>query len=119
METKCKYCSGELIDTDLGGDHKECNNCGAKYWWRDDENTWRSQRNNKLTDKDCFEIMTRWGNEKILSMIKEMVAVSGEAKTADNIILTYEINGKSLPDEFKDFIKRGVAYMSNKSKAEN
>lgn len=72
-----------------------------------------------MTDRECFELMLKYGGEKSLIMIKEMIHTAGEEVCANTMVKTYtDAFGGKVSEEFKDFLRRGVAYVANQMQSD-
>jgi hypothetical protein len=69
-----------------------------------------------MTDKQAYEILLKYSDEKSLIMQKEMVRQIGVNETAKMIQKAY---GKKLPADFKKWMKQGLKYLSNEMSKPN
>lgn len=47
----CLYCDGKLVDVP-NCDKKNCSVCESHYWFRDDDNSWRNNKSEKLIKQE-------------------------------------------------------------------
>lgn len=70
-----------------------------------------------LTDREAFELMVKYGSEKSLSLINEMILVAGIETAINNIIKVYETKDPNTPEEMKQWIRQGVRFLHNKNQS--
>lgn len=64
-----------------------------------------------MTDKEAYELLVKYGGEKSISMIKEMIHVAGIDKAIENTVWAYEKNHKKVDQDFKDWIRQAFNYL--------
>lgn len=66
-----------------------------------------------MTDREAFELVVKWGGEKSVLMIKEMIQVAGVETAANNIMKVYWQEGVILTEDYKDWIRQSVNYIAS------
>lgn len=64
-----------------------------------------------MTDKEAYELLVKYGGEKSIVMIKEMIHVAGVEKALENTIWAYERQYKKVNQDFKDWMRQAFNYL--------
>jgi hypothetical protein len=62
-----------------------------------------------MTDREAYELLLRYSNEKTLIQEREMIRQIGAEETAKLILSMYE---QELPEDFKTCVLQGLNYLS-------
>jgi hypothetical protein len=73
-----------------------------------------------MTDKEAYELMLKYGGEISISKAKEMIHLVGIEKATENIEWAYrKQKSEPMPNEFTDWIKQGLRYISEQLNPQN
>lgn len=64
-----------------------------------------------MTDKEAYELLVKYGGEKSISLIKEMIHVAGIEKAIENSIWAFEKKKFKVDEDFKDWLRQAFTYL--------
>jgi hypothetical protein len=73
----------------------------------------------RMTDKEAYELLLKYSGEKEIVLIKEMIHVAGIDKAVENTIWAYEKLHFKVGQDFKDWMRQAFTYIVETTKAAN
>jgi hypothetical protein len=70
----------------------------------------------KITNKEAYQLMVKYSGDNGISILKTLVQAIGIENTADLITESYTEKGVNVPEEFKDWMRQGLNYLTTLNK---
>jgi hypothetical protein len=70
----------------------------------------------KITNKEAYQLMVKYSGDNGISILKTLVQAIGIENTTDLITESYTEKGVNVPEEFKDWMRQGLNYLTTLNK---